>query len=402
MSVLRRTYKDNSIHFQKGTDDNTSEILTIPKDNIKRLNHPQWAPTWDPADDHKFENIKPFKHLDRGLFADPDLKSLKSVEGISFKRTSPKLGLEVDGIQLSSLTNQQKDDLALLVAKHGVIAFRNQDFKNQSFEDIENWGKYYGPLHVHPTSGAPLHHPHFHMTFRRGDLKEQERYMEDRLNAVGWHSDVTYETQPPGLTLFAMLQTGETGGDTQFLDMVEVYDRLSPLLKSKLEGLKAAHTSKEQAEAARNEGGIERKSPVDSIHPVVRYHPVLKKKALFVHSGFTRKILGLKNEESDNLLLFLFNHTQNCLDAHVRMNWDSNTVVIWDNRRVLHTRTLDWDDETIRHAFRLTTIAERPVGSREEYESWTPELEEENLKLTDYYLGLSPKDYYDKVIAPLP
>ena len=399
MSVLTRNYRDSSIHFQKDVDSKSSDgILTVSKNDLKRLNYPQWAPTWDPKDDHAFENIKPFKHIDRGLFGDEEFKSLRNVENTEFKHVTPKLGLEITGLQLSELNDKQKDDLALLVEKFGVIAFRNQNFKNLEFDEIKKIGEYYGPLHVHPTSGAPLNHPEFHMTFRRGDSKEYQREFSDKLTSIGWHSDVTYENQTPGITFFTMLQTGESGGDTQFLDMFEVYDRLSPLMKKKLEGLKVVHTSKEQANAAKQEGGIERKDPVESIHPLVRYHPVLKKKFLFAHRGFSRRILGLKSEESDNLLLFLFKHTQSCLDAHVRMSWDENTVVVWDNRRVLHTRTLDWDSTDIRHAFRVTTIAERPVGSLEEYESWTPELEEENLKLKDYYLSLSASEYYEKVI----
>lgn len=399
MSVLTRTYHDGNIHFSKKQDEKTETgILTVSKDNLKRLKYPEWAPAWDPKDDHAFENPKPFAIKDRAFFGDSEFRSLRSVPGVSFQKLSPKLGLEIDGLQLSALSNKQKDDLALLVSTYGAIAFKKQDFKQQSFDEIKDWGRYFGPLHVHPTSGAPINHPEFHMTFRRGSKEEQIQFFENRLTNISWHSDVTYENQPPALTLFAMLQAGESGGDTQFLDMFEVYDRLSPLMKDKLDGLVALHTSREQAADAKSNGSIERKNVVDSIHPVVRYHPVLKKKCLFVHRGFTRKILGLKSEESDNLLLFLFKHTSSCLDAHVRFKWDQDTVVIWDNRRVLHTRTLDWDDEIIRHAFRLTTLGESPVGSEKEYNSWTPEKEEEFISKTPYLLSLNAEEYYNQFI----
>lgn len=399
MSTLTRQVNDGSIHFKKSQDEKTEDgVLTVSKDNLVKLKYPHWAPAWDPKHDHTFTNPEPFKHVDRGFFGDSNFKSLRDVEGVTWKQVSPKLGVEIDGIQLSTLTNQQKDDLALLVEQHGVVAFRNQDFKNQSFDDIKKWGTYFGPLHVHPTSGAPRNEPYFHMTFRRGNTQENVEYFKDKLHNIGWHSDVTYENQPPALTLFAMLQSGESGGDTQFIDMVEVYNRFSPTMKDLLDDLQAVHTSKEQAQAAKQEGGIERKVPIDSIHPVVRYHPVLKKKSLFVHRGFTRKILGLKTEESDALLLFLFNHTESCLDAHVRFQWDENTVVLWDNRRVLHTRTLDWDSDEIRHAFRLTTLGERPVGSEKEYNDWTPEIEKENIKLTEYKIGLPAGEYFETFI----
>lgn len=398
MTTLGKISYDEAIHFHGDSDDKTGGILTISKDNLKRLDHPEWAPTWDPKDDHAFENHPPFKHIDRGLFADPTFKSLLEDKNVKFREVSPKLGLEVDGIQLSKLNDKQKNDLALLVEQRGVIAFRNQDFKHQNFEDIKKWGSYFGPLHVHPTSGAPLNQPEFHLTYRRGDKEEYKKYFADKLHNIAWHSDVTYENQPPGITLFAMLQTGPSGGDTQFLDMFEAYDRLSPLMKDKLDGLKVLHTSRDQAYQATKTGGIERKDASDSIHPLVRYHPVLKRKCLFINKSFSRKILGMKTEESDNLLLFLLNHIESCLDAHVRMNWDANTVVVWDNRRVLHTATNDWDSEDIRHAFRVTSIGERPIANEEEYQNWTPEKETENINLTSYYDGLSAAEYYEKVI----
>ncbi|KAG0679947.1 hypothetical protein C6P40_004988 [Pichia californica] len=398
MTTLGRINYDEAIHFHNDSDKAKDGILTVSDDNLQKLEHPEWAPTWDAKDDHAFEHFKPFKHTDRALFGDSTFKSLTEDKNVIVRKVTPKLGLEVEGIQLSKLTDKQKDDLALLVAEKGVIAFRNQDFKFQSFEDIKKWGNYFGPLHVHPTSGAPLNNPEFHLVFRRGSAEEQSKIFQNKLHNIAWHSDVTYENQPPGLTLFAMLQSGESGGDTQFLDMFEAYDRLSPFMKEKIDDLKVLHTSKDQAFFAKQTGGIERKDPVSSIHPLVRYHPVLKRKCLFINKGFSRRILGLKIEESDNLLMFLLNHIESCLDAHVRLNWDSNTVVVWDNRRVLHTATTDWETDDIRHAFRVTTLAERPVGSKEEYESWTPELEEKNISLTDYYLDLSPAEYYEKVI----
>jgi sulfonate dioxygenase len=52
-------------------------------------------------------------------------------------------GTEIHGIQLNQLTDQQKDELALLVAERGVVFFRDQDINIH--EQIE-LGRYYGPL----------------------------------------------------------------------------------------------------------------------------------------------------------------------------------------------------------------------------------------------------------------
>lgn len=48
------------------------------------------------------------------------------------------------------------------------------------------------------------------------------------------------------------------------------------------------------------------------------------------------------------------------------MKWDDRTVALWDNRVTAHTAISDYDvskpDEGLRHGFRITTLAEKPVG----------------------------------------
>ncbi|KAH3671549.1 hypothetical protein OGAPHI_000252 [Ogataea philodendri] len=372
-----------------------SDYYYISEESSKLAKHPEWIPTWDLNQEKRFENWEPFRHTDRGYFGDPTFDSLFADADVKTRKLTPRLGTEITGVQLSSLTPRQKDDLALLVEQRGVVVFREQDFKNQSFEDIKNWGKYFGPLHIHPTSGIPAGHPELHIIFRRGGKESTKQFFANKLNSSTWHSDITYETQTPGVTLFGMLQT-DVGGDTQFLDTIVAYERLSPTFQKLIDGLKVVHSSREQALHAKENGGIERKPVIDSIHPLVRYHPVLKKKALFVNRGFSRRILGLKEEESEALLQFLFHHIETCLDAHIRAQWDDKTVTVWDNRRLLHTATIDWDDDTLRHAFRLTTLAERPIASEEEFNEWTPEAEKEELDKKEETLSLTPAEFYEK------
>jgi sulfonate dioxygenase len=126
------------------------------------------------------------------------------------------------------------------------------------------------------------------------------RYYDDSITATGWHSDVSYELQPPGLTTFFLLSQPTTGGDTLFTNQVQTLKKLSPPFIAFLRTLKAVHSGFEQAEYARKggRGGIVRREPVENIHPVVRKHPVTGEEALYVNRQFTRRIVGLKREES--------------------------------------------------------------------------------------------------------
>jgi sulfonate dioxygenase len=129
---------------------------------------------------------------------------------------------------------------------------------------------------------------------------------ENRLTTVGYHSDVSYEHQPPGITILTLLQVPSTGGDTGWVSQAAAYDRLSEPLKAFLEGLRAEHSGFPQAENARRDGKFVRREPVKSSHPIVRVHPVTGQKVLFVNPGFTKRIVGLKDEESDAILQLLF------------------------------------------------------------------------------------------------
>ena len=66
-----------------------------------------------------------------------------------------------------------------------------------------------------------------------------------------------------------------------------------------------------------------------SQHPVVRRHPVTGEKALYVNQGFTTRIVGFKDEESEYLLKFLFDHIAKGADFHVRATYKPGTVVVW-------------------------------------------------------------------------
>lgn len=64
-------------------------------------------------------------------------------------KLTPRIGTEISGIQLSQLSDAQKDDLALLIAERGVVVFRDQDFKDIGPEKQKEFGKYFGRLHIH-------------------------------------------------------------------------------------------------------------------------------------------------------------------------------------------------------------------------------------------------------------
>ena len=129
--------------------------------------------------------------------------------------------------------------------------------------------------------------------------------LESRTNSITWHSDVTYENQPPGTSFLYNLDTPTAGGDTLFANQAAAYNRLSPEFQKRLHGLKVLHSGKrspykcascdcrhcpncsaagyEQAQNSLTRGGVVRREPVASIHPLVRTHPATGEKGLYVN-----------------------------------------------------------------------------------------------------------------------
>ncbi|KAI6803509.1 TauD-domain-containing protein [Hortaea werneckii] len=317
--------------------------------------YPHYLPHWDNV---TYPPLEPFEAIELGKDADPTFPNL--LAGAHVSDLTANIGAEVQGVQISKLNNAGKDELALFVAKKKVVAFRNQDLADLPIQQALDFAEYYGPSHIHQASGAPKGFPKVHLIHRSADDTTAHDFFQERTNSITWHSDVSFEMQPPGTTFLYLLDGPTAGGDTLFGNMVEAYNRLSPEFQRRLHGLRAIHSGHEQAADARARGSVVRREPVANVHPLVRTHPATREKALYVNPQFTRRIVGLKKEESDYLLKFLYDHIALCADLQARVKWEKGTVICWDNRVTAHTAILDWQDGQRRHLARLTPQAERP------------------------------------------
>jgi len=331
----------------------------VGDESANPASYPNYLPTWD-LNSHQ-EPLKPYTHVDPGTRADPSFPNLLPKDKAKVTKLTPVIGSDVSGIQLSKLSDAGKDELALFVAQRGVVVFRDQDFADLPIGEAEDFARHFGRLHSHPTSGSPKGHPETHIVYRQG-TEAFDQFLESNTTSVAIHSDVSYEQNSIGTTfLYALDIPEEAGGDTAFVSTVEAWKRLSKPFQDRLIGLKATHSGVEQAEAARRKGTHVRRDPVVNAHPVTRQHPATKERSLYVNEQFTRQIVGLKKEESDALLKFLYDHLAKGLDFQVRVKWSPKAVVVFDNRVVCHSALLDWRTGDRRHLARLTPQAEQPT-----------------------------------------
>ncbi len=273
-------------------------------------------------------------------------------DSFSVTTLTPHLGAEMEGLDLSQpLDDQQLADLHQAFADWSVLVFRNQDLDREAHK---TFGRYFGSLHTHP-----LNHS------RGGDPEILiVKTTKDSPYTAGdaWHTDVTCDAIPPLASALYITETPEAGGgDTLYADMYLAYELLSPAMQSFLEGLTAVHDGGlpyvGSYATTPPEGGY----PCNE-HPVVAVHPVTGRKVLYVNSGFTSHIKGLRKWESRALLEALYTHIATTVRLHCRVQWEPNTLTLWDNRCTQHHAVWDYHPAS-RYGERVSVIGDvAPAG----------------------------------------
>ncbi|KAL8826452.1 MAG: hypothetical protein Q9191_003795, partial [Dirinaria sp. TL-2023a] len=277
---------------------------------------------------------------DRANFADPTKKSLLS--GASkVDDLTPYIGTQLHGLQLSQLTDVQKDELALLVAERGVVFLRDQDLTLDQQYDLTT---HYG------------------------------------------------DANPPAYTMLRMVKAPPTGGDTIWTSQVALFDKLSPALQQLFEGLHGVHSSEASYINAINGGGQSFRPPVRRDHPLVRTHPVTKLKSLFYNPTVMIHIKELKAQEGEHLLSFLRDHMHSADDLSVRWRWEPGSIAIWDNRTVAHRAVPGGYDKTLREGKRTAIFGERPAYDPTG-QSWSERYQNDAAKAHSVNSGQEGFDY---------
>ncbi|ORY52708.1 alpha-ketoglutarate-dependent taurine dioxygenase [Leucosporidium creatinivorum] len=293
------------------------------------------------------------EHKDPGLRADPSKKNLfgaaKQVINLS-----QHLGTEIVGLQLSQLNDAQKDELALLIAERTVVFFRDQDLTPQAQRDL---GAYFGEVEVHPSAPQVPGLPGVSIIWDRLTGTNDNGF-RNPFGTQDWHTDLTHEKQPPGITHLHNDTIPEVGGDTYWASGYSAYDKLSPAFRNIIDGLSAVYRSAHSYPNPDDPNG--ERIPIERTHPLVRIHPVTGWKSLFANRKYTLRIVGLEPAESKAILDYLFDLYERTLDIQVRFKWSPRTSALWDNRVSIHAAVYDYEGKAPRHGTRVSSLAEIP------------------------------------------
>ena len=181
-------------HFNGDADSLTK---AAPESSIKSAEYRE--PSSDSQDEYEYSHLLPsfpdiswppireVPYHDKGLRGDPNFNRLLSASTDHFDHL-PKIGTEVCGVQLDQLNDDQKDDLARLIAVRGVVVFRNQT--NFSIDNQRELGNYFGTLHKHATTSVPRQSglEDVHVVYTDGTSQDMRAVFKP---SFLWHSDVS-------------------------------------------------------------------------------------------------------------------------------------------------------------------------------------------------------------------
>lgn len=176
-----------------------------------------------------------------------------------------------------------------------------------------------------------------------------------------WHTDMSYNPLPPRASLLYALEVPPDGGNTGFLNMYEAYETLPPELKRAVDGKSCIHDSSRNSAGELRKGfqrTLDVRQTPGAVHPLVRLHPVTKRKALFLGRRPGAYVHGLSVEDSETLLNAVWAHATQERFAWYQ-KWRAGDLVLWDNRSVMHRR--DAFDENLRRLMHRTQIVGEPV-----------------------------------------
>ncbi len=269
------------------------------------------------------------------------------------KKAAGYAGAYVSDVSLVEMSADTKAELEAALFAHGVLFFRDQSL---SAVQLRALALQFGEIESHPAydevEGAP-------------GVQVLESTADAPTKIEKWHSDMTFTPRPPSLTFLHAQILPEWGGDTMWANTTAAFLALSEPVRAMLSGLNAVHDfSYGFQESIAEPGGYERlkgaiqDNPAQT-HPLIRTHPVTQQKSLYVNELFTVKIADMGALESRALLDMLCAQVI-VQEFTVRLNWEKNTLVIWDNRITQHKPINDYFPQH-RRLHRVTVRGEQPA-----------------------------------------
>ena len=277
---------------------------------------------------------------------------------MEFRILSEDFGIEVSGVDLRSLDENDFEEIKKSFYAHQVLVARGQKLSPTQFLQF---ARRFGRPEPHVID--QFHHAeHADILILSNRTKDgQAMGLADAGNY--FHTDYSYLEVPARATTLYSIEVPHQGGDTLFANQYAAYDDLPAATKRRIDPLVALHhygNRDDPDKSSRTVASVlseEQEQKLEWVrHRIARPHPVTGRKALYAVSGSSFRIEGMPDEEGVALLDELKRHaTQE--KYRLRLKYGVGDVVIWDNASLLHSATLT-DPQDPRTLWRITVKEE--------------------------------------------
>jgi taurine dioxygenase len=272
------------------------------------------------------------------------------------ERLSPDLsyGRRIRGITLDDLADEAvRARIRGMFVQDGLIVFQDCRVTNELHIAAS---AVCGEIAIHPLSKQMPVDGHPELIKLKYDTESEALFDVDGELLGGyipWHFDAVFTPHLNRGGILRMETPSKEGGDTGFIDRIDIYGTLPPALKERIERLEVVYSLdydyifpfipntriklfQEGAIYLNSKKRFEAGDFPPVVHPLVYRQKETGRKVLNFSPLMAVRVLGLEPAESHDLLLELARYATDERRAYFHHWHTQDELVLWDNWRMLH------------------------------------------------------------------
>jgi taurine dioxygenase len=277
------------------------------------------------------------------------------------------LGATIEGLDLARPLTDDAFGLVLdALGQYSVIRFPRQQL---SARELADFSARFGKLETNVAS-THFQEPGVPEVMILSNIVEDGRPIGLADAGQDWHTDMSYSRTIAFANVLYGIRVpqrdGKPLGATEFSNMHTAYEGLPADLRRKLDGMTVLHDFNKFWEMMRREKGSKRpplteaqrkaKPPVSQ--PVFLTHPLTGRKVLYANPGYSMRINELPEQESGEVLEFLFEH-QLKPEYRYTSHWQAGDVLMWEDIGTIHRAVADYGPDEHRLIKRCQVMASK-------------------------------------------
>lgn len=202
--------------------------------------------------------------------------------------------------------------------------------------------------------------PDHHEIFVVGNVHDKQSSVGSPRVGLNWHTDHYHLPEPGLFTYLHAIEVPPGQGDTRYANGIAAYEALPEAKRAEIDGLKVLHSRARLfknlfPEATEEEMEAERHKIPDVVHPLVRTHPEIGKRGLYLGGEWGSCIDGMDAGQAQALYDELLHHMIQDRFSY-QHRWEPGDVLMSDNRCSMH-RASEWDEDNyVRRLHRIIMI----------------------------------------------